>query len=172
MLYLASQALEFKDSLVRPLQCECCALAHETQNLMETNVLPRHQFVRLHAVRHMENVADAAFQLWTQMAKQLISIIGDGGFDAIYDRSLYLTQVTYPWLGASSDSPQTDHRFVHLKTSLEDQSPALALAANISLLITFSDILASLVGESLTARILDSAWDHDGQINAAKELQK
>lgn len=139
---------------------------------METNVLPRHQFVKLHAVSHMETVADGAFQRWTQVAKQLVTIIGDGGFDSLYDRSLYLTQVTYPWLGASSGSPQSDHRFAHLKASLEDQSPALARAAHISLLITFTDILASLVGEPLTARILDSAWDHDGQINAGKELQK
>ena len=139
---------------------------------METNVLPRHQFVKLHVVRHTDNVADGAFQLWTQMAKQLVSIIGDGGFDSLYDRSLYLTQVSYPWLGASSGSPQSDHRFANLKTSLEDQTPALTLEANSLLLITFTDILASLVGESLTVRILDSAWDHDGQINAGEEFKK
>ena len=139
---------------------------------MQPHDLLRRKIIEDIAVKPSDNAIKTSASLWTPLANQLVSIIGDGGFDSLYDRSLYLTQVSYPWLGASSGSPQSDHRFANLKTSLEDQTPALARAANILLLITFTDILASLVGEPLTARILDSAWDHDGQINVGKELQK
>ena len=126
----------------------------------------------LHAARQKEDVPAAAVRLWEQVAAQIISIIGEGGFDSLYARSVFLVQSTYPWLAASSVLPQKDHRFTPLKTSFEGQSPALTLEANSLLLITFTDILASLVGESLTVRILDSAWDHDGQINAGEEFKK
>ncbi|HEY5503650.1 MAG TPA: hypothetical protein VIK28_00720, partial [Sedimentisphaerales bacterium] len=66
--------------------------------------------------------------------------------------------------------PQTDHRFADLKKSLQAQSPTLAREANCLLLITFSNILASMIGERLTTRILDSAWDIDTQDTADKEI--
>jgi hypothetical protein len=43
--------------------------------------------------------------------------------------------------------------------SFEAQSPAQVREANSLLLITLTDILASLIGEQLTARILSLAWD-------------
>lgn len=103
------------------------------------------------------------------MATQLISIIGAGGFDSLYARSVFLSQASYPWLAARAAPPQTDHRFVDLKISLQVQSPTLAREANCLLLITFTDILASMIGERLTTRILNSAWDIDTQDTADKE---
>ena len=40
----------------------------------------------------------------------------------------------------------------------EGQTPEEISAANSLLLITFADILATLIGEELTATILHSAW--------------
>lgn len=42
--------------------------------------------------------------------------------------------------------------------SLEGQAPAQASEANSLLMITFTDILASLIGEQLTTSILRLAW--------------
>jgi hypothetical protein len=42
--------------------------------------------------------------------------------------------------------------------SLEGQTPAQASEANRLLLITFTDILAALIGEQLTTSILRLAW--------------
>ena len=44
---------------------------------------------------------------------------------------------------------------------LERQTPAQASEANRLLLITFTDILASLIGEQLTTSILRLAWAND-----------
>lgn len=134
--------------------------------------LPRHQIIKSLMVPHTEKVVDAAINLWEQMATQIISIIGEGGFNSLYARSVFLTQSTFPWLAASSLSPQTDHQFADLKMSLEGQTAAQASEANSLLLITFTGILASLIGEQLTISILRSAWSNDASDRAGKEFTK
>ncbi len=88
---------------------------------------------------------------------------GRGGFDALYDRSVFLIQAQYPWLADGSVAQPEVQRLARLKARLEGQNAALALDANNLLLITFTDVLAGLVGEPLTVRILYSAWGHDAQ---------
>ena len=137
---------------------------------MQTSDLLRHQLIKSLTTQRHEKGTDAAVDLWTQMAARLILIIGAGGFDSLYARSVFLSQSSYPWLAARSGPPQTDHRFADLKKSLQAQSPTLAREANCLLLITFTNILASMIGERLTTRILDSAWDIDTQDTADKEI--
>ena len=138
---------------------------------MENSYLLRHQIINNLMARQPEKVADAALSLWEQMAAQIISIVGEGGFNSLYARSVFLTQLTFPWLAASALSPQAEHRFAQLKISFEGQTPAEASAANSLLLITFTDILAALIGEQLTTRILRSAWGNDASDRAGKEFQ-
>ena len=138
---------------------------------MDTSDLLRHQIIISLTAQHTEKVADVAVSLWEQMATQIISIVGEGGFNSLYARSVFLTQSTFPWLAASSLSPQNDCRFAALKTSLEGQTPAQASAASSLLLLTFTDILASLIGEQLTTRILRSAWGYDASDRASKEFE-
>jgi len=88
---------------------------------MQPSDLPRHQLIRTLTARHPEKVADAAIGLWEQMATQIISIVGEGGFNSLYARSVFLTQSTFPWLAAGAFSPQTDHRFAALKRVLQDK---------------------------------------------------
>ena len=97
-------------------------------------------------------------------------IVGEVGFNALYARSVFLAQTSFPWLAASSLAPQTDHRFAQLKISLAEQTPAHASEANRLLLITFTNILTSLIGEELTAGILRSAWGKDALDGADKEF--
>lgn len=137
---------------------------------MQTSDLLRHQRIKSLPAEHTVNVADGAVDHWSRLATQIILIVGDAGFDSLYARSVFLSQASYPWLAASSGASQRAPRFADLKTSLEAQTPALAREANSLLLITFTDILASLLGEPLTARILESAWDMDIQGTADKEL--
>lgn len=138
---------------------------------MKTHDLLRHQLIKSLTTQRHEKSADAAVDLWTQLAAQLILIIGGGGFDSLYARSVFLSQTTYPWLATGSGPPQTDHRFAELEKSLLEQPPTLAREANCLLLITFTNILASMIGERLTTRILDSAWGIDPQDTADKEVK-
>ena len=128
---------------------------------METTAFDRHKLIKsLIMAQESEKVADASIILWEQMAEQIISIVGEGGFNSLYARSLFLTQSAFPWLAAGLLPQQTEHRFAALRQSLEGQTPAQAGEANSRLLITFTDILTSLIGEELTSSILRSAWDN------------
>ncbi|MDQ3187124.1 MAG: hypothetical protein M3Q16_11860 [Pseudomonadota bacterium] len=121
--------------------------------------------------QHTEKVADAAINLWEQMATQIVSIVGEDGFNSLYARSIFLSQSTFPWLAASPLAPQTDQRFAELKMNFEGQTPAQASEANTLLLITFTDVLASLIGEQLTTRILHLAWSNSVSNKADKEFK-
>lgn len=138
---------------------------------MDTSDLLRHQIITSLTAQHTEKVADVAVSLWEQMATQIISIVGEGGFNSLYARSVSLTQSTFPWLAASLLLSQTDNRFAALKMSLEGQTPAQASAASSLLLLTFTDILAALIGEQLTTRTLRSAWGNDASDRASKEFE-
>ena len=138
---------------------------------METSDRLRRQISRSLSAQHTETVADAAISLWEQMATEIISIVGDGGFNSLYARSVYLTQSAFPWLAAGAPSAQTDHRFADLRASLEGQTPAQAREANSLLLITFTDILAGLIGEELTANLLRLAWGNGASESAGKEFE-
>ena len=157
------QRLISPTSLCRPL----IAFMH-----METSELLRQQLIkRRMALPSEEEVVVIAIDLWEKIATQIIAIVGEGGFNSLYLRSVFLTQSTFPWLSAVSLSPQTDQRFTDLKISLEGQTPEQASAANSLLLITFTDILVSLIGEQFTIRLLRSAWGDDPSERPGKEFQ-
>lgn len=138
---------------------------------METSDVLRHQIINSLVAQHTEKVADAAIDLWEQMATQIISIVGEGGFNSLYVRSVFLTRSTFPWLATGPLPPQADQRFAGLKMSIEGRTPAQASEANSLLLITFTDILVSLIGEQLTTSILRSAWGDDASHRAGKEFK-
>jgi hypothetical protein len=112
---------------------------------------------------------DTAIHRWEQLATQIIIIVGEEGFNSLYARSLFLSQAQFPWISNSALTPNAPHRFEALKTSLEGQSPAQAGEAAHLLLITFTDILASLIGDQLTTLILGVAWDIDTRIELARD---
>ena len=138
---------------------------------METRELPWHPLIERRMAQRPKNVADAAIDLWEQMAAQIISIVGEDGFNSLYARSVFLAQPTFPWLATSALSQQTDQRFAELKKGLEGQTPSQAREANSLLLLTFTGILAALIGEPLTTRILWSAWGEDASTSTSKEFK-
>jgi hypothetical protein len=99
---------------------------------------------------------DVAIHLWQNLRNQIILIVGEGGFNSLYARSVFVTQLTYPWLAVNSS-------FAELKMRLEEQTPSHASEANILHLTTFTGILASLIGENLTSNILRSAWGDEDE---------
>lgn len=138
---------------------------------MGTNNLPRHQIIKNLPQLQAEKIPAAAVVIWEQMAKEIILIVGEGGFNTLYSRSLVLTQSTYFWLEFEPHTAQNGQRFAELKMCLERQTPAHAREANLQLLITFTDILAALIGEQLTTRILRLAWGCDAADSPGKEIK-
>lgn len=138
---------------------------------MESRDLPRHQLIERLMARHPEKIADAAIDLWEQLTIEIVSIVGEEGFRSLYAKGIYLAQPTFPWLMACALLPQNGQRFAELKKELERQAPSQAREANSLLLLTFTGILAALIGEPLTTRILRTAWGDDAPASTSKEFE-
>lgn len=134
-------------------------------------MLKHQRIIASRVAQQPESVADSAMVDWKDLADEIISIVGIDGFDSLYERSLHLAQPTIPWLTPDlSAATPNSHRFVELGRHLANQAPADAWAAHSLLLTIFTDLLASLIGEQLTANLLRAAWGNVAPVKADKEL--
>lgn len=122
---------------------------------MTTDYLAR----RLIIQEHVEKNRDRLIELWEQLAFEIISIIGEEGFISLYKRSEFLAHQNFAWLSTQSQTDQINQWLLKLQACFESQPSPEAYNANLMLLNIFTDILALLIGEQLTLRILNSAWD-------------
>jgi hypothetical protein len=101
-------------------------------------------------------IADATIATWYEIDAALTPIIGSKAVVALHKRSLYLTGTTHPWLaGTHEEADALD--LAALKTVIARQSGAEAALGSRALLQAFNQLLASLIGPSLTERLLRSA---------------
>jgi hypothetical protein len=119
-----------------------------------------------------ETIAVDPIDSWEQMATEIISIVGEGGFASLYTRSLLLSKDSFPWLESGINTSQNPAYFHALKETYAVQQPEQVKAANRLLLTTFTGILQSLIGEQLTLSILRSAWKSSVPVHTNKELIK
>ena len=112
-------------------------------------------------LRRPDAIVDVTVSLWEKLAVELVSLIGDGGFQSVYLRSGVLAAARYPWMVLDSSLQQADLQFAGLRSSLEGRDLTEAGEASIVLLSTFLDILTSLIGELLMTNLLHSAWGDD-----------
>jgi hypothetical protein len=118
---------------------------------------PPHQAISaVIAARATINGAGAV-DIWPQIAAQLVPVIGARGVDVLFHRALQQTSIAYPWLKIAGD-----HRGLAalegLRKCLASQEKTSAAKASHALLVTFIELLATLIGESLTARLLSPVW--------------
>ncbi|KAF5030556.1 hypothetical protein DSECCO2_636900 [anaerobic digester metagenome] len=103
-------------------------------------------------------IARATSDTWNRMAAQLVPVIGTLGVEALFKRSVRLTGGACPWmtpLGEETDGASLPAR---VTTLLAGREPDTAAQAGYSLLTTFTEQLAILIGHSLTKRLLAPAW--------------
>lgn len=89
----------------------------------------------------------------------LSPIIGQPGVDALFKRSIYLTRGAHPCLAIVVEDKAQPDALAALQDALAQQAGATAVAANVALLQNFQDLLSSLIGLSLTERLLRPVWD-------------
>ena len=111
--------------------------------------------IRRARLRQPEAGNDVTIVLWQRLAAELVTLIGEGGFQSLYARSLKLERRDWPWL-AADDSMASG--FAGLKASLQARPPGQAASASSALLGTLIDLLALLIGEQLTINLLRTAW--------------
>jgi hypothetical protein len=99
-------------------------------------------------------VAEATISTWHQMAARLAPVIGSGGIDVLFNRSLFLTCSVFPWLTILGDHRDRSDLLANLKAHLAGRETDAAVEASNALLGTFTELLTALIGESLTERLL------------------
>lgn len=115
-------------------------------------------------------IADEIVSMCREISEALSPIIGSRGVDALYKRSLHLVAPTYPWLAMARDVTQEFMDPAKLKSTLAAQTPASTVAAGGALLQTFHDLLASLVGASLTERLLHPVYSNSSGSPPAQDF--
>ena len=103
-------------------------------------------------------VAQAAVAMWGIVHDALSPVIGPGGVAALYKRTLHLSREAYPWLGAAYDDAVVPGDFTSLRAALSNEDSKVAAAAHDAMLQTLHDLLARLIGPSLTSRLLPGIW--------------
>lgn len=104
-------------------------------------------------------IADAIIALWQQIESVLAPIVGQRGVAALYKRSLYVAAVVHPWLELQED-PEATPDLAALKSAISRQRSVDATAGGVAMLEAFHTLLISLIGSSLTERLLDAVWAH------------
>ncbi len=103
-------------------------------------------------------IAEATLDAWRQVADRLAPVIGARGVDALFSRSLHVTSKTFPWLAMAENNGNSAALLTSLKARLAGQETAAAAEASVALLVNFTELLATLIGASLTERLLASVW--------------
>jgi len=106
-------------------------------------------------------VAAAARRVCERFTEHLTALIGEDGVAAICARSLDLSKRT---AHALAHVPATHHGSslpAILQQALEQHEAAVATEGAVTVLATASELMASLIGEELTRRLLRQAWPED-----------
>ena len=132
--------------------------------LPTTNNDPQRAAIRTTLARHAGDapdasaIAEATLGIWHQMTARLVPVIGAQGVDALFSRSLHLTSAAFPWLAIAGNHGEDSATPASLKACLAARETTVAAEASYVLLVTFTELLATLIGECLTERLLRPVW--------------
>jgi hypothetical protein len=98
---------------------------------------------------------------WRRIGGQLVPLIGESGLCALFGRAVRTLAVRYEWLSVGPARKSVDELLVALERDLAGADPATANIANMELLNTFTRQLSTLIGETLTSRLLAQATAAD-----------
>jgi hypothetical protein len=112
----------------------------------------------------------AVASTWKAIESALSPVIGKKGVAALYGRSLYLTLPRYPWLEALYTKDDTPMDFERLEAVLARQGAFDAAAGGGAHLQALYELLAGLIGTSLTGQLLRAAWEDPFDRAAPEDL--
>jgi len=99
-------------------------------------------------------IGERTLATWQGFDAAMAPIIGSGGVAALYRRSLFLSHAQSPWLPGVHEGALDPVEFTELQAAIALRPAAEAQAAADALIKTFRELLAKLIGPSLTERLL------------------
>ena len=103
-------------------------------------------------------VAEAFVGTWNQMAARLVPVVGGTGVHILLSRALQIASKNTPRLLLAGTPEPGATQLDNLRACIEAHDANSAAEASYALLATFTDLLASLIGNDLTDQLLDPAW--------------
>lgn len=116
-------------------------------------------------------ITEVVLDAWVRMGEALAPVLGSGAVKMLRQRTLHLTagKIRFLTEGPGGLPEATD--LDALRRLLERQSGADAIVGGSALLQTLLDLLASLIGSSLTERLLRPVWANLLSGVAAKDFR-
>ncbi|WP_426139151.1 hypothetical protein [Pseudomonas sp. DWP3-1-2] len=124
---------------------------------------------RVDGAANATQVADAIIAMLQEISGVLVPILGPKGVAALYRRSLYLSTSLHPLLASTFESLAGGMNLMELKSLLIQLKQADALFFGEEFLKAFHELLATLIGPSLSARLLRDVWDNSLSAPPAQE---
>ena len=105
-------------------------------------------------------LAAVARRTYDELAEVAAPLIGRGGVEALMSRAVHLARRDYPSLGPDRpNSPQDEENsFAEVARCLERSEAGLAADAAAAVFARLVDLLATLIGDRMTASLLYKAW--------------
>jgi hypothetical protein len=136
----------------------------ETMDMLTRDVNPLSEVIRTtlgQRTGHLPDAdatAEATAVTWRLVAAQLTPVIGARGLDVLFSRALHQSSVEFPWLASAVDRGGSASPLPSLMVCLAGQLASSAADASYTLLLSFTELLTALIGESLTTRLLAPVW--------------
>ena len=115
-------------------------------------------------------IASATVATLQNLDAALTPVIGQRGVAALYRRSLHLCATSCEDLSGVHESVQSSMDLAAFERLLAQHSSAYAFSVGVTLLTTFNELLATLVGPSLTERLLRSVWEKSFSGTPAQDI--
>ncbi|WP_332876207.1 hypothetical protein [Massilia sp. S19_KUP03_FR1] len=107
-------------------------------------------------------LADQISLCWLKIVRKFSPLIGANSVRLIFERSLENNLAIFDWLPALVLPSQPDTAVERLRTSMTGRPSSDILAAHRAILITFIDLMTTLIGARLTIQFLQAAFPVDG----------
>lgn len=117
--------------------------------------------LRLDHVADIDHVADAIITMLRDTDASLVPIIGPKGVAALYRRSIQLCTSLHPTLESTYLPLPDTLDLERLKSMLIQQNQDDVVFFGEELLKALYELLSTLIGSSLSARLLLDVWDND-----------
>jgi hypothetical protein len=102
----------------------------------------------------IDNVVAVAVRIHAKLLHHVGPVIGETGFQALFDRTVKLTRPRFPEMPHPSDGAVLDP----LCGWMRQQPPDVTAGAVTDLFDTFTGLLSTFIGEGLTWKLLCNAW--------------
>jgi hypothetical protein len=104
-----------------------------------------------------QHCAAAAMRVWRTMFRKFGPLLGPLSADLLFARSLAAQESSFPWLPhIAPDAAST--AFEAFERSLDSRTAEEILAANRAMLLTYTTVLAELIGMRLATNFLAAAF--------------